>query len=177
MKDAIKQYAKIDVDALSLDELRGLIDVHDLKASKESTKGEMMLALFERFCEEHLVQPTHIIDHPVESTPLCKTLRDGDPNMIERFESFCMGKELCNAYSELNDPVLQRKLLEEQAAKLRAGAEEAHPMDEDFIQSIEYGMPPAGGIGIGIDRMVIMLLGTEGIRDVILFPTMRPENK
>ena len=108
------------------------------------------------------MQPTHIIDHPIESTPLCKTLRDGDQMTIERFESFIMGKEVCNAYTELNDPVLQRTLLEGQAGQLRAGADEAHPMDEDFVQAIEYGMPPAGGLGVGIDRMVIMLLGVDG---------------
>jgi lysyl-tRNA synthetase class 2 len=175
MKDAIKQYAGIDVDALSDDEMRGLVAKHGLKATQQSSRGEITLALFEHFCEEHLIQPTHVIDHPIESTPLCKTLRNGDMTTIERFESFCMGKELCNAYTELNDPVLQRKLLEEQAAQLRGGAEEAHPMDEDFVEAIEYGMPPAGGLGIGIDRMVIFILGVEGIRDVIFFPTMKPE--
>jgi lysyl-tRNA synthetase class 2 len=155
--------------------MRALIATHKLKADPDASRGNIILALFEHFCEEHLVQPTHVIDHPIESTPLCKTMRTGDATMIERFESFCMGKELCNAYSELNDPMLQRTLLEEQAMALRAGADEAHPMDEDFCQAIEYGMPPAGGLGIGIDRMVIMLLGVEGIRDVILFPTMKPE--
>ncbi len=177
MKDAIAQYASIDVDSLSDSQMHDLISAHQLKAKASSTRGEIILALFEKFCEEHLVQPIHVIDHPIESTPLCKTMRDGDTTMIERFESFCMGKELCNAYSELNDPVLQRKLLEDQAAQLRAGADEAHPMDEDFIQAIEFGMPPAGGLGVGIDRMVIMLLGAEGIRDIILFPTMRPEKQ
>jgi len=177
MKDAILQYAKIDVDALDDAALHALVDTHQLKATASSSRGDIILALFERFCEEHLVQPTHVIDHPIESTPLCKTMRDGDTTMIERFESFCMGKELCNAYRELIDPVLQRKLLEGQAAQLRAGADEAHPMDEDFIEAIEYGMPIAGGLGVGIDRMVIMLLGVEGIRDVIFFPTMKPEEK
>jgi lysyl-tRNA synthetase, class II len=175
MKNAIKQYGNIDVDALSDEELRELVATHHLKATAQSSRGEITLALFEHFAEEHLIQPTHVIDHPIESTPLCKTMRDGDTTTIERFESFCMGKELCNAYSELNDPVLQRKLLEDQAEQLRAGADEAHPMDEDFVQAIEYGMPPAGGIGVGIDRMVIMLLGVEGIRDIILFPTMKPQ--
>jgi lysyl-tRNA synthetase class 2 len=175
MKDAIKQYARVDVDALSDAELHALVGQHRLKATPQSSRGDITLALFEHFCEEHLIQPTHVIDHPIESTPLCKTLRTGDKTTIERFESFCMGKELCNAYTELNDPVLQRELLEEQSAQLRAGADEAHPMDEDFVQAIEYGMPPAGGLGVGIDRMVIFLLGVEGIRDIIFFPTMRPE--
>ena len=173
MKDAIKEYAKIDVDALSDEELRSYIEEYELKAT--STRGDIITALFEHFAEKQLIQPTHVTDHPIESTPLCKTLRTGDTMMIERFESFVMGTEITNAYSELNDPVVQRRLLEEQAAQLRSGAEEAHPMDEDFLQSIEYGMPPTGGLGLGIDRMVIMLLGAEGIRDVIFFPTMKPE--
>ena len=129
--------------------------------------------MFEELCEDKLIQPVHIIDHPKESTPLCKEKR-GDPELIERFESYCLGGELCNAYSELNDPILQRQLLEEQAKELRGGDEEAHPMDEDFVQAIEYGLPPTGGLGFGIDRMAIVLLGVESIRDVILFPIMRP---
>jgi lysyl-tRNA synthetase class 2 len=177
MKDAIKTHGGIDVDALSDAELHQLVGKHQLKATARSSRGDIILALFEHFAEPHMIQPTHVIDHPIESTPLCKTMRDGDTTMIERFESFCMGKELCNAYTELNDPVQQRKLLEAQAAQLRGGAEEAHPMDEDFIQAIEYGMPPAGGLGVGIDRMVIFLTGADGIRDIILFPTMRPEEK
>jgi len=172
MKDAIKEYASIDVDALGDDELQVIAQKNEIHSK---VRGEIIQGLFEHFCEEKLVQPTHVIDHPIETTPLCKTLRNGNPVMIERFESFIMGKEVSNAYSELNDPILQRTLLEDQARQLRAGADEAHPMDEDFVQAIEYGMPPAGGLGIGIDRMVIMLLGVEGIRDVIFFPTMRPE--
>jgi lysyl-tRNA synthetase, class II len=175
MKDAIKQHGNIDVDALSDDEMKALVHKHQLKATQHSSRGEIIVALFEHFAEEKLIQPTHVIDHPIESTPLCKTLRNGDKTMIERFESFIMGTEISNAYTELNDPVLQRELLEEQAQQLRGGAEEAHPMDEDFLQAIEYGMPPTGGLGVGIDRMVIMLLGVEGIRDVIFFPTMKPE--
>ena len=129
--------------------------------------------LFEELAEEHLIQPVHIIDNPKESTPLCKAHRQ-DPRLIERFESFCLGSEMCNAYSELNDPILQRELLEEQAQQLRAGADEAHPMDEDFVNAMEYGMPPAGGLGFGVDRMAIFLTGVESIRDIILFPTMKP---
>jgi lysyl-tRNA synthetase, class II len=175
MKDCIKEHAKIDVDTYSEEAIRQLVVEHELKATPESSRGTIITALFEKFCEHELIQPTHVIDHPIESTPLCKTLRSGDKRMIERFESFVMGAEITNAYSELNDPVLQRSLLEEQAAQLRGGADEAHPMDEDFLQAIEFGMPPAGGLGMGIDRMVIMLLGADGIRDVIFFPTMRPE--
>lgn len=177
MKDAIKRWGGIDVDALSNAELQGLVAKHSLKAAADASRGDVTPALFEHFAEPHLTQPIHVIDHPIESTPLCKTLRTGDPAMIERFESFACSMELNNAYTELNDPVLQRKLLEEQARQLRAGAAQAHPMDEDFIQAMEYGMPPAGGLGVGIDRMAILLLGAEGIRDVIFFPTMRPEEK
>lgn len=173
MKDAIREHGGIDVDALDDTQLRA--HAKEAGAAEGATRGEMILALFEHHAEPKLIQPCHIIDHPIESTPLCKTLRAGDRTMIERFESFAMGTELSNAYSELNDPILQRRLLEEQAAKGRAGDEEAHPMDEDFIQAIEHGMPPTGGLGIGIDRMVIFLTAQEGIRDVILFPTVRPQ--
>jgi len=173
MKDAIRQYAKIDVDTLSDEEMRELVTKHGLKATQQSSRGDIILALFGHFCERHLIQPIHVIDHPIESTPLCKTMRTGDTTMIERFESFVMGMEITNAYSELNDAVLQKKLLDGQVAQLRAG--EAMPMDEDFVRSLEYGMPPAGGLGMGIDRMVITLLGVPGIRDVIFFPTMKPQ--
>jgi len=107
---------------------------------------------------------------------LCKVHRK-DPRLIERFESFCMGMELCNAYSELNDPILQKDLLAKQAEELRGGAEEAHPMDEDFVEAIEYGMTPTGGLGLGIDRMAMILTGSDSLRDVILFPTMKPDYK
>lgn len=174
-KDAIKIHGGIDVDALSDDDLRALIVKHTLGISADSSRGEIMIALFEHFAEDKLIQPTHIIDHPVESTPLCKTMRSGDVSLIERFESFAMGTELSNAYSELNDPVRQKELFELQVEKGRGGDEEAHPMDADYLEAMEHGMPPAGGLGIGIDRMVIFLTGAEGIRDVILFPTVKPE--
>ena len=115
-----------------------------------------------------------MIDYPKETSPLCKAKR-GNHNLIERFELFINGYEVANAYSELNDPLLQKKLLEEQANRLRAGFEEAHPMDEDFIKAIEHGMPPAGGLGVGVDRMVMLLTNSASIRDVIFFPFMKPE--
>ncbi len=177
MKDLIKEHANIDVDALTDKELKQLTKEHNIKADESSTRGEITLALFEHFCEDKLIQPCHVIEHPVESTPLCKKLRTGDDSMIERFESFCMGFELSNAYSELNDPVVQRKLFEQQVENAKKGDDEAHPMDEDFLLAVEHGMPPTGGLGVGIDRMVILLTGQEGIRDVILFPTMKPEEK
>ena len=173
MIEAIKHYADIDVSTKSKQDLKNIVDKRNLEYEGEFTWGLGVQLIFEEFAEPRLIQPTHIYDHPKESTPLCKPSRN-DPRLIERFESFCRGMELCNAYSELNDPVLQRTLLEKQAQDLRVGAEEAHPMDEDFVRSIEYGMPPAGGLGFGIDRMAVVLIGVNSIKDVILFPTTKP---
>ncbi|MFH0701608.1 MAG: lysine--tRNA ligase [Candidatus Woesearchaeota archaeon] len=173
MLDALHKYGGIDARNMSKEDVLDLVSQHNIDFDGEFSWGLGVQLLFEHLAEEHLIQPVHIINHPKESTPLCKVHRE-DTRLIERFESFCLGAELCNAYSELNDPILQRKLLEEQAAQLRAGSDEAHPMDEDFINCIEYGMPPTGGLGFGIDRMAIMLTGVESIRDVILFPTMKP---
>lgn len=172
MLDALKEYGKIDASRMSKEEVLDLVSQHCLEYDGEFSWGLGVQLLFEHLVEDKLIQPVHITDHPLESTPLCKRHRK-DARLIERFESFCLGAELCNAYSELNDPVLQRKLLEEQAKQLRAGAEEAHPMDEDFVNAIEYGMPPTGGLGFGIDRMAVVLTGVESIRDVIFFPTMK----
>ena len=137
--------------------------------------GKYVIAIFEGMCENNFVQPTFIIDHPREATPLCKQHRK-DVRLIERFEPFCCGMELANAYTELNDPLVQRELLLEQAKLLRGGDDEANPFDEDFVEAMEHGMPPTGGLGIGLDRMAMLLLGQESIRDVILFPTMKPKN-
>jgi lysyl-tRNA synthetase class 2 len=174
MKTAIRQHADIDVDALSDNELFELRTTYNLNIKGEITRGAMIAALFDELAAPKLVGPVHIIDHPKETTPLCKIHRK-DPSLIERFESYICGMEVSNAYSELNDPVVQRQLLEEQAALLRGGSEDSHPMDDDFIRSLEYGMPPAGGLGLGIDRMVMFITGQVSIRDVILFPTMKPE--
>lgn len=177
MAEAIKKYAKIDVLKSDEKELEKLIKKEGIE-TKGKTWGYLVMALFEHYCEKELIQPTFIIDHPKESTPLCKQLRnDKTGRLIERFEPFCMGMELANAYSELNDPILQRELLEHQQKRLTGGDEEAHPFDEDFVNSIEIGLPPTGGLGIGIDRMVILLTGQESIRDVILFPFMKPETE
>lgn len=176
MLEAIKKWAKIDADKMSVNELEDFM-IENKVESKGSSWGWRVQAIFEHFCEEKIEQPTFIIDHPVETTPLCKLHRNGDKRLIERFEPFCMGAELANAYSELNDPVLQKKMLEEQQEMLNSGNEEANPYDEDFLNAIEIGLPPTGGLGIGIDRMIILLTGSESIRDIILFPFMKPEKK
>ncbi len=176
MGESLKEHANIDIAPLSDEEIKQLCNNYNVVLEGTYTRGLGIQLLFEELCEDKLIQPVHIVDHPKESTPLCK-LKRGNDQLIERFESYCFGAEICNAYSELNNPIKQRELLEQQAEELRGGAEEAHPMDEDFIQAIEYGMPPAGGLGFGVDRMAIMLLGAESIRDVILFPTMKPTSE
>lgn len=174
MDKAIKKFAKIDVSQMSDRELFSLADENKIQI-KEKTWGWAVQALFEHFCEDKLEQPTFILDHPLETTPLCKTHRDDKLcRLIERFEPFCAGVELGNAYSELNDPILQKELLEEQQKMLSKGDAEANPYDEDFVNALEIGMPPTGGLGLGIDRMVMLLTGQDSIRDVILFPFMKP---
>ncbi|MBS3123523.1 lysine--tRNA ligase [Candidatus Woesearchaeota archaeon] len=173
MKEALKVHANIDVDALSEEDLVNICRNYNVEIEGDVNRGIMIFSLFEELCEDKLIQPTHIIDHPRESCPLAKTHRD-NPELIERVEPFINGWEVGNSYSELTDPILQRKLLEEQAAKGRGGDEEAHPMDEDYINALEVGLPPNCGIGIGVDRMVMLLTAQDSIRDVILFPTMKP---
>ena len=179
MKESLKEYAGLDFDAHCDEELRDILTKRaslDPKEIKAATRGKLMAYLFEELIEEHLVQPHHIIDHPIETTPLCKPHRDpkkSEEGLVERFESFILCREMSNAYSELNDPVLQRKLLEGQSD---AGNEEAHPLDEEFIEAICQGMPPTAGIGIGIDRLVMIFTKAVSIRDVIYFPLMRPED-
>jgi lysyl-tRNA synthetase, class II len=181
MREAIKKWVGIDVEKMTREELVKFVCEKKLECmiKKDSLSwGEAVQAVFEEFCEEKIDQPTFILDHPLESTPLCKLHRnDKLCRLIERFEPFCMGAELGNAYSELNDPILQRKLLEEQQKSLDKGNEEANPLDEDFINAIEIGMPPTGGLGLGIDRMVMLLTGQESIRDVLLFPFMKVEKE
>jgi len=177
MAEAIKEYAKIDVLNMTTEELQDFVEENLIDFDKEINWGNLVGVIFEHFCEDKFINPTFVIDHPRESTPLCKGLRNGDDRLIERFEPFSMGMELGNAYSELNDPLLQRELLEDQQRQLTAGDKEANPLDEEFLDAIETGMPQAGGIGIGIDRMMMLLLGQESIRDVIFFPTMKPLNK
>lgn len=180
MKESIKTYGGLDVDSLSDDKIRSLlkesghIDLKKLAAL--NSRGLLIAALFEVYAEPHLIQPHHIIDHPIETTPLCKPHRqktERDEGLVERFESFILCREMCNAYSELNDPEIQRQLLVNQAQRRDAGDEEASPLDEEFIEAICQGMPPTGGIGIGIDRLVMVLTNTHSIRDVLFFPWMK----
>ncbi len=172
MSDALEEFAGIDVNVLNDDELKDRLRGYNIDYEGEFSRGLAIMLLFEELCEDKIVQPTHIIDHPREACPLAKQHRE-DPSLIERSEPYINGWEVGNLYSELTDPIVQRELLEEQAKMLRAGAEEAHPMDEDYVQALEYGLPPNAGIGIGVDRMVMLLTGSESIRDVILFPTMK----
>lgn len=182
MKDAISKYAKLNVDNLT-DEQMGKMILESQHCAPDKLKtmgrGLRIAALFEIFAEPHLIQPHHIIDHPIETTPLCKPHRnkkDRDEGLVERFESFILGQEICNAYTELNDPEIQRKLLEQQAKRREAGDEEASPLDEEFLESIYQGMPPTGGVGIGLDRLVMIMTNSHTIRDVLLFPWMKPKS-
>jgi len=172
MKEAIRRYAGLNIDEQSDSELHALLDKKGITIKGQFCRGIAISEVFEAYCEEHLIQPVFILDHPIESTPLCKTHRK-DPTLVERFEPYINGWELGNAYSELNDPLLQRQLLLEQAERGRGGEDETHPMDEEFLKALEYGMPPTGGVGLGIDRMVMLLTNQKTIRDVILFPLMR----
>ena len=175
MKDALIQYAEIDIDKMSIQELTNLCRTFAPDLEGEQTKGVMMELLFEELVEDKLTGPVFIIDYPIESTPLCKQKRGGDPGIIERFEGFVAGMEICNGYSELNDPIDQRARFERQCAAPREPDEEPPQLDEDFIQALEYGMPPAAGEGIGIDRLVMLFCNAASIRDVILFPLLKPE--
>jgi lysyl-tRNA synthetase class 2 len=171
MKKAIKKYADIDADHLTDQQMLDLIAKAGKKMENPKLRGLIINELFEAVAEHHLIQPTHLMDHPYETTPLCKEHRT-EKGLIERFESFINGWEMCNAYSELNDALKQRELLEKQAREGRAKGEEM-PVDEDFLKAMEYGMPPTGGLGMGIDRMCMLLLDQPTVRDVIFFPQMR----
>jgi lysyl-tRNA synthetase class 2 len=176
VKDALKKHAKIDVDKLDDKELKDLLRGYNVEYKDDFSKGLAIALLFEELVEDKLIQPIFVIDYPKEASPLCKAKR-GSPDLIEKVEPHINGWEMGNGYSELNDPVLQRELLEEQASKLRAGSEKANPMDEDFVRAIETGMTPTGGMGIGIDRMVILFTNQPSLRETLLFPTMKPEEK
>jgi lysyl-tRNA synthetase class 2 len=175
VKAALKKFASLDVDALSDDQLKAACAEHHVELKgKMWLRGLAIKGLFETLCEPKLDGPIFITDHPRESTPLCKVHRD-DPTLVEQFEPYINGWEVGNAYSELNDPIAQRRLLEEQVERGRGGEDETHPLDEDFLRALEYGMPPTGGVGIGIDRMIMLLTDSPTIKDVLLFPLMKPE--
>ncbi len=183
MKESLKHYGSVDVDKLSDEQMKDMLKKSghcDLKKLNSLSRGLLIAALFEVIVEPHLIQPHHIYDHPIETTPLCKPHRNPtlrEEGLVERFESFIISQEICNAYSELNDPEIQRNLLEQQAKRRDAGDEEASPLDEEFIEAICQGMPPTGGIGIGIDRLIMIMTNSHSIRDVLFFPWMKPLDK
>lgn len=179
MIDAVKEYGKIDFSEIKTDEeARELAKKYGLveelkKKLQDCTKGDILNAAFEKFAEKELIQPTFIMDYPADISPLTKQ-KPGDPSMTERFEAFVYGRELANAYSELNDPIVQMDRFTQQARERELGDDEAYMLDEDFVSSLEVGMPPTGGMGIGMDRLIMFLTDSYSIRDVILFPTMKP---
>ena len=173
MIDAVKKYAGIDWNEVETEEdAKKLADEHHIEYEARHKKGDILSLFFEEYAEKHLLQPTFVMDHPIEISPLTKK-KPEDPNYVERFEFFMNGWEMANAYSELNDPIDQRERFKAQEELLAQGDEEANTTDEDFLNALEIGMPPTGGIGFGIDRMCMLLTGAEAIRDVLLFPTMK----
>jgi len=182
IKEGLKKIAKIDVDNLTDKEIESLLKKHHLVAEERPSltgvgagfkRGIAIATLFE-LVEPYLIQPTFVYDFPKETTALCKPKAE-EPDLIERFEPYIAGFEVGNAYSELNNPLIQKDFFEQQVKAAKSGDQEAHPMDKAFLEAMEYGMPPMGGLGIGIDRLVMLLTNNQNIRDVILFPTLRPE--
>lgn len=177
MIDAVKKYANVDFNEIhTTEEAKKLADEHHIAYEERHERGDILNLFFEEYVEEHLIQPTFIMDHPIEISPLTKK-KPEDPNYVERFELFMNGWEMANAYSELNDPIDQRERFEAQERLLAAGDDEANHTDEDFLNALSIGMPPTGGIGFGIDRMVMMMTDSPAIRDVLLFPTMKSIDK
>ncbi len=177
MVDAVKKYANVDFNEIhTTEEAKKLADEHHIEYEDRHKKGDILNLFFEEYVEEHLIQPTFVMDHPIEISPLTKKKPD-NPEYVERFEFFLNGWEMANAYSELNDPIDQRERFAAQEALLAAGDDEANHTDEDFLNALNIGMPPTGGIGYGIDRMVMMMTNSPAIRDVLLFPTMKSLDK
>ena len=173
MIDAVKEYTGIDFSQVkTTEEAKALADQHNVEYEARHTRGDILNLFFDEFCEEKMIQPTFVMDHPIEISPLTKKKPD-DPDYVQRFELYIYGREMCNAYSELNDPIDQRERFKAQDALSEAGDEEAQHTDEDFLNALNIGMPPTGGIGYGIDRLVMLLTNSPAIRDVILFPTMK----
>ena len=173
MVDAVKEYTGIDFRAIDLEEAKKLAKEKNVEIQDHFLKGDILNAFFEEFVEETLIQPTFITEHPVEISPLAKR-KPEDPEYTERFELFIVGREHANAFSELNDPIDQRSRFKRQEELREAGDDEACLIDEDFLTALEYGLPPTGGLGIGVDRLVMLLTDSASIRDVLLFPTMKP---
>ena len=177
MLDAVKKYSGVDFNEIhTLEEARAVAKEHHVEYEERHQKGDILNLFFEEFVEEHLIQPTFVMDHPIEISPLTKKKPD-NPEYVERFEFFMNGWEMANAYSELNDPIDQRERFKAQEEQLAQGNEEANTTDEDFLNALEIGMPPTGGIGFGIDRMCMLLTDSAAIRDVLLFPTMKSLDK
>jgi lysyl-tRNA synthetase class 2 len=172
MKEAIREYGGFDIEELTDEEIKDKMEEHGAELDSDYERGLAIAELFEEIAEPELTQPVHIIDHPEETTPLCMQHRN-EEGLIERFEPFAAGIELANAYTELRDPVRQRELFEDEQRRQEEGDDEAHPIDMDFVNALELGMPPTGGLGIGIDRMVMLMTDQESIRDVIFFPMMK----
>lgn len=173
MTEAVKKYADVDFDEIKdTAEAKKIADEKNVHYEERHKKGDILNLFFEEFVEEHLVQPTFITDHPIEISPLTKKKPD-KPDYVERFELFITCREMCNAYSELNDPIDQRERFRAQEEAFAAGDEEANHTDDDFLNALDIGMPPTGGIGYGIDRLVMLLTNSPAIRDVLLFPTMK----